>query len=209
MGLLSRLLIAVHFLAHAQFWARAATLTSRYASVANYYGYSSDGLSSSTTSFSRRVVRQTRRRQPPIDEDLFSSAGGSNVILASTVTRQQRRAPRQSRSDANQQRSPKFTKDPFGPDSNTAGASAASLTYRDLSPLGKLVAGTVEIGIATIVEYMTGFMGGYVIGTVTDIPRLLFRSVETGSPEQQLTLWQEVSQRTMRMNNKSFKWAKK
>jgi hypothetical protein len=78
-------------------------------------------------------------------------------------------------------------------------------TYGDLGPFGRLVAGTVEIAVTTLTEYMTGFAGGYALGTVTDIPKLLFRRVE---PDARQALFKEISGRTARMHTKSFGWAK-
>ena len=80
-----------------------------------------------------------------------------------------------------------------------------ALTYDDLTPLGKMVAGTVEVTIATLLEYVSGFFGGYFIGTVTDVPRLLFRPVEQ---DAQRAFFQEVSGRAARMHAKSLRWAK-
>ena len=78
------------------------------------------------------------------------------------------------------------------------------LTYADLTPLGKLVAGSIEVGVATGMEYVSGFLGGYVIGTLTDIPRLLTQGIQP-APQS----WQsETLQRFGRMHGKSLSWAK-
>lgn len=78
-----------------------------------------------------------------------------------------------------------------------------ALTYADLTPLGKVVAGSVEVAIATTLEYISGFMGGYALGTITGIPRLLFTSING----EQRQLWQEALPRLTRMHQKSFSWA--
>jgi hypothetical protein len=82
---------------------------------------------------------------------------------------------------------------------------AAAVSYSDLGPVGRVVAGTVEVTVSTVMEYMTGFFGGYFLGSVTEVPRLLFRSID---PEQQRSLLQETSGRFSRLHGKSFKWAK-
>jgi hypothetical protein len=78
----------------------------------------------------------------------------------------------------------------------------AQLSHADLSPLGKVVAGTVEVCIATALEYVTGFAGGYAIGAITDVPRLLFTSVDAKT-----TLLGQVGGRALRMHQKSAGWA--
>jgi Tim17/Tim22/Tim23/Pmp24 family len=78
------------------------------------------------------------------------------------------------------------------------------ITYHDLSPVGRAVAGTVEIGFTTVLEYCSGFFGGYVLGSLTDIPRLLTLPVE---PNVQQAFFRELSGRAARMHLKSFEWA--
>ena len=77
------------------------------------------------------------------------------------------------------------------------------VTYADLGLLGKIVAGTVEITMTTLFEYATGFLGGYLLGTVTDVPRLLFRPLDPPKP----STFREFSGRFHRMHGKSFRWA--
>ena len=77
--------------------------------------------------------------------------------------------------------------------------------YAGLGPVGKAVAGTVEIAVSTIMEYFTGFIGGFVIGSVAGFPGFVFRSMDT---EQTLPLMQEITQRFQRMNSRSVRWAK-
>lgn len=75
-------------------------------------------------------------------------------------------------------------------------------SYAELGPVGRIVAGAVEILVSTALEYLTAFSGGYLLGTVTDTPRLLFRSMN------QPTLLKETSSRFVRLHSKSVKWAK-
>ena len=91
------------------------------------------------------------------------------------------------------------------PPPTTTTNAPRQITYSDLTPLGRLIAGTVEVSITTALEFLTGFCGGYFLGTVTDVPRLLFRKVQD---ETQRSFWQETSGRMSRMHGKSFKWAK-
>lgn len=80
------------------------------------------------------------------------------------------------------------------------------LTYADLSPAGRLIAGTVEVAVSTVLEYISGFLGGYALGTITDLPRLLFRPIESA----EATTWmQQASGRFARMHQKSATWAKR
>jgi hypothetical protein len=77
--------------------------------------------------------------------------------------------------------------------------------YSQLGPIGKVVAGCVEITVSTLMEYCTGFFGGYVLGSITDVPSFVFKNVNEG---QRLPFFQELSQRYGRMHAKSFRWAK-
>jgi len=86
------------------------------------------------------------------------------------------------------------------------------LTYADLTPIGRLAAGTVEVAIVTCFEYMSGLFGGYFIGCVTDIPRLLFRSTIDSASQQPMVpppFWKEAAGRFARMHQKSASWGKK
>jgi len=66
--------------------------------------------------------------------------------------------------------------------------------------------------MVTAFEYLSGLAGGYFLGAVTDIPRLLFRPV-VGSldqiPSPARPLLQEISARCGRMHQKSFMWGKR
>jgi hypothetical protein len=178
---------------------RAASLTSRYASVANYHG-----KDRGATSFGRRASAQR--------------LATSSTLLASMRTRSRRQQPLLEADDRIEgkrgqlESSKSFyavaddSDDLFASATPTSALGSRRVTYNDLSPIGKVVAGTVEVCIATVMEYLTGFTAGYVLGSVTDVPRLLFRPVEASSKG---SMWQEVSGRTARMNSKSLKWAKR
>jgi len=127
----------------------------------------------------RRISRGRYNRYP--SSRSFGSTDPDQILLASTKAQKRRVEPKIS---------------PVDP---------PTLTYDDLTPLGKLVAGTVEVTLATLLEFASGFFGGYLIGTVTDIPFLLFRPVEQ---EARRAFFQEVSGRAARMHAKSFRWAK-
>jgi hypothetical protein len=108
------------------------------------------------------------------------------------------------------------------------------LSYQDLSPLGRLVAGTVEVGtnenvfgmrqeclhagqvththslcaftlavVVTVLEYVSGMVSGYLLGSVTDVPSLLFRRVDGANAAGG---WNQVSSRFLRLHNKSLRW---
>lgn len=79
-------------------------------------------------------------------------------------------------------------------------------SYSDLTPLGRLISGTVEVAVVTAIDYIQGLLGGYVLGTLTDIPRLLFRPLQ---PDVQRPLWNELSGRCLRMHQKSTRWGKR
>ena len=82
-------------------------------------------------------------------------------------------------------------------------AKRNAVNYAELGPVGRIVAGAVEVAVSTALEYVSGFMGGYALGTVTDVPRLLFRT--TNQP----TFVRETSSRFVRLHSKSIQWAKK
>ena len=186
--LLLALFLCIPFPAH------AASLTSRYASVASYYDH---GIHHSSR---RRKTNMfaTRRR------GLMPTSGwnsGSDIAQLVSSTRSTSKKTRQSRTNSHP---PPSNLDDFPEEYSRD----RDVTYRDLSPLGKLIAGTVEVSIATVLEYMTGFIGGYTLGALTDIPRLLFRAADP-TQATPLPLLQEISLRTQRMNAKSLGWAKK
>jgi hypothetical protein len=58
----------------------------------------------------------------------------------------------------------------------TTAVLSSPATYTDLGPMGRVVAGTVEVAVSTLLEYLSGFVGGYVLGTVTGLPQLVLRT---------------------------------
>jgi len=78
-------------------------------------------------------------------------------------------------------------------------------SYQELGVLGRVVAGTVETAITSLMEFLTGFVGGYLLGTITDTPRFLFRPT---NPEAAKSLLNESLQRFSRMHEKSMRWGK-
>jgi hypothetical protein len=176
----------------------ATTITTASGAIRSSYPFAA---SIPYDSFSRRRSLSSRhtRLTAPIS---FGGDDSKYVVQASS------RSTKREKDTGRNARSPPKSK------RQNASATASSVstlespevtTYGDLGPFGRLVAGTVEIAVTTLTEYMTGFAGGYALGTVTDIPRLLFRRVE---PDARQALMKEVSGRTMRMHTKSFGWAK-
>lgn len=94
---------------------------------------------------------------------------------------------------------PTTEKDPFATPMTT------QEIYANMGPVGRTVAGTVEIAVSVCMEYVTGFLGGFTIGSVVGLPGFAFKSMNT---EQRLPFKQEFSKRFGRMNSKSVRWAK-
>ena len=81
----------------------------------------------------------------------------------------------------------------------------SNLSYNDLGPLGKTIAGCTEIVIATLFDYCSGYFQGFLFGTLFGSPGFIFRPMEKGVRQPFMT---EVSSRFSRMNTRSVKWAK-
>lgn len=79
------------------------------------------------------------------------------------------------------------------------------LTYADLGPIGKTVAGCTEIVISTVMEYCQGYLAGLFLGTLVGSPGFVFRPVTSGVRQP---FAQELSGRFARMNGRSTSWAK-
>jgi hypothetical protein len=77
--------------------------------------------------------------------------------------------------------------------------------FRDLGPVGKVVAGVTEVLFATLFEYLSGFMTGVFFGTLVGLPGFAFRPIEKGVRQP---LLQEVKMRFSRMNTRSITWGK-
>jgi len=77
--------------------------------------------------------------------------------------------------------------------------------YADMGPIALVVAGTIDVAARIAYDYIGTFLFAYVAGTVTDLPRFFFRSMDV---EQQFPLMQELSKRYGRMHGKSVRWGK-
>jgi len=75
--------------------------------------------------------------------------------------------------------------------------------YTELGMVGRIVGGSVEVAVSTMLEYLSGFFGGYFLGTVTDIPRLLFRTTDASVRK---TFLKESASRFIRLHDKSLQW---
>ena len=80
-----------------------------------------------------------------------------------------------------------------------------AINFDDLGPIGKFVAGTTQIVTSTVMEYISGFFMGLILGTVVGVPGFLFRPIEPGVPK---VFMREVSGRFVRMNTRTLGWAK-
>lgn len=96
---------------------------------------------------------------------------------------------------------------------STASASTAILgasvesptaTYKELTLIGKVVAGVVEITVVMAFDYILGFCGGYGLGTIWGLPNLVFRKGDSTSS----SLMQEALSRLAGMHQRSTRWAK-
>ncbi|GAX10289.1 hypothetical protein FisN_3Lh489 [Fistulifera solaris] len=123
--------------------------------------------------------------------------------VAVTGYRHRRNSPGYRRSSVlHVSRKTRQSKDPSTILPEMVDAPQSGVNDAELGPVGRIVAGAVEVAVSTGLEYMSGFLGGYTLGTVTDVPRLLFRT--TNQP----TLLRETSSRFVRTHSKSLKWAK-
>lgn len=75
-------------------------------------------------------------------------------------------------------------------------------TYAQLGPVGKVVAGTLEITVSTLLEFLSGFCGGYLLGTVTGLPAFVTKPVTPATS----SFWQQFQRRAVRMHGKSARW---
>jgi hypothetical protein len=82
---------------------------------------------------------------------------------------------------------------------------APEVSFDDLGPFGKVVAGVTQVLVTTVMEYCSGFFGGLFLGSVVGAPGLLFRPMEPGVPQMFLM---EARGRFGRMNTRSLGWAK-
>ena len=79
------------------------------------------------------------------------------------------------------------------------------LTYNDLGPIGKTVAGCTEVVITTALDFCTGYLQGLLFGTLVGSPGFIFRPIEKGLRQP---FSKELAGRFARMNTRSKKWAR-
>ena len=79
------------------------------------------------------------------------------------------------------------------------------VSYNDLGPIGKTVAGCTEIVFATFFDYCSGYLQGLLFGTMFGSPGFVFRPIEKGVHQPFVS---EMSRRFTRMNTRSMSWAK-
>lgn len=86
-------------------------------------------------------------------------------------------------------------------------------SYDDLTVVGRVIAGVVEIGCSVAIEYVTGFVSGYFLGSLTGLPALLTQGLAATDVAAAATtrnaFWKEVVGRTARMHGKSVTWAQR
>jgi Tim17/Tim22/Tim23/Pmp24 family len=85
-----------------------------------------------------------------------------------------------------------------------ASTAPPPLVGSELGPIGKTIAGVVEIAMTVALEYLSGWMSGYVLGTVVGVPGLIFRPT---SNELRIPFLQEMAGRAVRLHGRSFRWA--
>jgi hypothetical protein len=79
------------------------------------------------------------------------------------------------------------------------------VSFDDLGPVGKAVAGVTQVAVTTLMEYCSGFFAGLVLGTVVGLPVFLFKPLEPGVSNLLRT---EMTGRFVRMNTKSLLWGR-
>ncbi|CAB9501269.1 expressed unknown protein [Seminavis robusta] len=144
------------------------------------------------------AFRRSRRRIP-------SSWDNNDVPTARLVARSKTKKERKADSTKDTSSTDNAPPSATDPDDPFANPMTTQEIYSSLGPIGKCVAGSVEIAVSTCMEYITGFLGGYFLGYVTDAPRFMFQNVD---PNRNQPFFNELSQRFQRMNSKSFRWAK-
>jgi Tim17/Tim22/Tim23/Pmp24 family len=75
----------------------------------------------------------------------------------------------------------------------------------ELGPIGKTIAGVVEIAMTVALEYFSGWASGYFLGTLVGVPAFVFRPVSSG--ELRVPFLQEMAGRAVRLHGRSFRWA--
>lgn len=86
-----------------------------------------------------------------------------------------------------------------------ASTEPQSVTVEDLGLIGKFVSGIVEVSLTGIMEYLSGFMGGYFLGTLFGVPGFLIRPL---SSEFRLPFFKEIGGRASRLHSRSFRFGR-
>jgi hypothetical protein len=120
-------------------------------------------------------------------------AVAASTLTASSATAKGRKASRRSKDVSSTNNTPKENTDM---DLETA--------LQELGPVGKVVAGTVEIAMSTLLEFMSGLLGGYALGIVTGIPAFFTKT----DPAAAAAFGAQVGARTLRMHAKAGRWGK-
>ena len=79
-------------------------------------------------------------------------------------------------------------------------------SYAQLGPIGKVIAGTLEIVVSTALEYLSGYVGGYALGTVTGLPAFFLKKSDSTAAAA-AGVWNQLGARATRMHGKSARWA--
>ena len=87
----------------------------------------------------------------------------------------------------------------------TEAPEVPTVTFDDLGPVGKVVAGVTQLATTVLFEYFSGFVLGYLGGTLIGTPGLIFRPTEPGVPKMLMT---EVKGRFSRMNSRAMRFGR-
>lgn len=152
-----------------------------HASASLYYTQWHPYSASRESSYTDRLIRSRRSKTFPGTY----SQGSSAVLLAA---RKERVKTEVATSE------PEVLKEP------------QEVSFDDLGPVGKVVASTTELMVAIVINYVQGYLTGWLAGTFIGIPGLLFRPLEpAGVPQMFMT---EFKGRLSRMNTRSVRFGK-
>lgn len=140
-----------------------------------------------------------RRRQRGRQSSSCSVLPKASLVSSTSRIRSARRYSRNDRSKSPLDQSTRSRDKRYG--------LRVKASYADLSPLSKLATGTVETAVTTVLDYVTGFGTGYVLGSLTDVPRFLFSMATPKDNLMDFTMWGEAQARVVRMHSRSMRWA--
>jgi hypothetical protein len=80
-------------------------------------------------------------------------------------------------------------------------------SYEELTWLGKIVAGVTEVAVTVIIEYATGFVGGYFLGSLIGVPAFFMNALDNPQNVPKNSFLNELGGRSMRLHRKSMGWA--